>query len=166
VVEKWSEVEYSGVTFKLRVENCQMFIGEYQNSIDSKGRIIVPSKFRDQLGSKFILTKGLDNCLYIYPMEEWSRFEDKLGSLPVSNKDARAFVRYFFSSAVECEVDKQGRLTIPQNLREHAKIDKELVTIGVLSKIEIWSKQEWDNYNEGSNLGPDDIADKMAEFGI
>lgn len=143
-----------------------MFIGEYQNSIDSKGRIIVPSKFRDQLGNKFILTKGLDNCLYIYPMEEWSRFEDKLGSLPVSNKDARAFVRYFFSSAVECEVDKQGRLTIPQNLREHAKIDKELVTIGVLSKIEIWSKQEWDNYNEGSNLGPDDIADKMAEFGI
>ena len=166
MVEKWSEVEYSGVTFKLRVENCQVFIGEYQNSIDSKGRIIVPSKFRDQLGSKFILTKGLDNCLYIYPMEEWSRFEDKLGNLPVSNKDARAFVRYFFSSAVECEVDKQGRLTIPQNLREHAKIDKELVTIGVLSKIEIWSKQEWDNYNEGSNLGPDDIADKMAEFGI
>ena len=99
-------------------------------------------------------------------MEEWSKFQDKLVNLPTASKDARAFVRYFFSSAVECEVDKQGRLTIPQNLREHAKIDKELVTIGVLSKIEIWSKQEWDNYNEGTNLGPDEIAEKMAEFGI
>jgi MraZ protein len=166
VVEKWSEVEYSGVNLKLKVENCLMFIGEYQNSIDAKSRIIVPSKFREQLGSRFILTKGLDNCLYIYPMDEWAKFQDKLTALPVANKDARAFVRYFFSSAVECEVDKQGRLTIPQNLREHAKIDKELVTIGVLSKIEIWSKQEWDNYNEGTNLGPDEIAEKMAEFGI
>lgn len=166
MVEKWREVEYSGDNHKFRVEYCLMFIGEYQNSIDSKGRIIVPSKFRDQLGSKFILTKGLDNCLYIYPMDEWNKFQDKLTSLPVANKDARAFVRYFFSSAVECEIDKQGRLTIPQNLREHARIDKELVTIGVLSKIEIWSKQEWDNYSDGTNLGPDEIAEKMSEFGI
>ncbi|MGI6730738.1 MAG: division/cell wall cluster transcriptional repressor MraZ [Anaerovoracaceae bacterium] len=143
-----------------------MFIGEYQNSIDTKGRVIVPSKFREELGYKFILTKGLDNCLYIYPMTEWDKFKEKLVDLPVTNKDARAFVRYFFSSAVECEMDKQGRLTIPQNLREHAKIDKELVTIGVLDKIEIWSKQEWDKYNEDSNLGPDEIAEKMAEFGI
>lgn len=143
-----------------------MFIGEYQNSIDTKGRVIIPSKFREEIGNKFILTKGLDHCLYIYPMEEWTKFQEKLVSLPVTNKDARAFVRYFFSSAVECEVDKQGRLTIPQNLREHAKIDKELVTIGVLSKIEIWSKQEWDDYNEQTNLGPEEIAEKMAEFGI
>lgn len=143
-----------------------MFIGEYQNSIDTKGRVIIPSKFREEIGGKFILTKGLDHCLYIYPMEEWSKFQEKLVSLPVTNKDARAFVRYFFSSAVECEVDKQGRLTIPQHLREHAKIDKELVTIGVLSKIEIWSKQEWDDYNEETNLGPEEIAEKMAEFGI
>lgn len=149
-----------------RVEYCHVFIGEYQHSIDSKNRIIIPSKFREELGSKFILTKGLDNCLYIYPMEEWKKFQDKLTALPVTNKDARAFVRYFFSSAVECETDKQGRLTIPQNLKDHAKIDKELVTIGVLSKIEIWSKQEWDNYNESINLGPDEIAEKMAEFGI
>lgn len=166
MVEKWSEVEYSGVKLKLKVENCHMFIGEYQNSIDAKGRIIVPSKFREQLGNKFILTKGLDSCLFIYTVEEWAKFEEKLAALPTANKDARAFVRYFFSSAVECEVDKQGRLTIPQNLREHAKIDKELVTIGVSRKIEIWSKQEWDNYNEGTNLGPDEIADRMSEFGI
>jgi len=166
VVEKWREVEYSGGKLKIRVENCLMFIGEYQNSIDPKGRIIVPSKFRDELGYKFILTKGLDNCLYIYPMDEWNKFQDKLTDLPVTNKDARAFVRFFFSSAVECETDKQGRLTIPQNLREHARIDKDLVTIGVLSKIEIWSKREWDNYSESTNLGSDEIAEKMAEFGI
>ena len=143
-----------------------MFIGEYQHTLDPKNRVIMPSKFREKLGDSFVMTKGLDNCLFIYSSTEWSIVEDKLKSLPMTNKDARAFVRYFFSSAVECEVDKQGRLTIPQNLREHAKIDKELVTIGVLSKIEIWSKQEWDNYNEGTNLGPDEIAEKMAEFGI
>lgn len=143
-----------------------MFIGEYQHSIDAKSRIIVPSKFRDELGYKFILTKGLDNCLFIFSMEEWAKFEEKLKSLPVASKEARAFVRYFFSGAVECETDKQGRLTIPQNLREHAKIEKELVAIGVLSRVEIWSKKEWENYSTGENLGYDEIAEKMAELGI
>lgn len=142
-----------------------MFIGEYQHSIDTKGRIIIPSKFRDELGLKFILTKGLDNCLFIFSREEWKKFEDKLVNLPVASKDARAFVRYFFSSAVECEIDKQGRLTIPQNLKEHAKIEKDLVTIGVMSRIEIWSKQEWQNYGD-DNLSYDEIAEKMAELGI
>ncbi|MDD2216753.1 MAG: division/cell wall cluster transcriptional repressor MraZ [Eubacteriales bacterium] len=142
-----------------------MFIGEYQHSIDAKGRIIIPSKFRDELGFKFILTKGLDDCLFIYSMDEWKKFESKLVNLPIASKEARAFVRYFFSSAVECEIDKQGRLTIPQNLREHAKIDKELVTIGVMSRVEVWSKQEWANYGS-NNLGYDEIAEKMAELGI
>ena len=91
-----------------------MFIGEYHHSIDAKGRIIIPSKFREGLGYKFIMTKGLDNCLFIYPWEEWKKFEEKLMSLPMASKDARAFVRYFFSSAVDCEIDKQGRLTIPR----------------------------------------------------
>lgn len=142
-----------------------MFIGEYQHSIDAKGRIIIPSKFRDELGLKFILTKGLDNCLFIFSREEWKKFEDKLVNLPVASKDARAFVRYFFSSAVECEIDKQGRLTIPQNLKDHAKIEKDLVTIGVMSRIEIWSRQEWQNYGD-DNLSYDEIAEKMAELGI
>ena len=142
-----------------------MFIGEYQHSIDAKSRIIIPSKFREELGYKFILTKGLDNCLFIYSMEEWKKFEDKLINLPIASKEARAFVRYFFSSAVECEIDKQGRLTIPQNLREHAKIDKELITIGVMSRVEVWSKQEWVKYDSNS-LGYDEIAEKMAELGI
>jgi len=142
-----------------------MFIGEYQHSIDAKGRVIVPSKFRDELGCRFILTKGLDNCLFIFSQEEWKKFEDKLTNLPVASKDARAFVRYFFSSAVECEIDKQGRMTIPQNLKEHAKIEREVVTIGVMSRVEIWSKPQWLNYGD-ENLSYDEIAEKMAELGI
>lgn len=143
-----------------------MLIGEYQHSIDAKSRIIVPSKFRDELGNKFILTKGLDNCLFIFSLEEWAKFEEKLKNLPVASKEARAFVRYFFSGAVECEIDKQGRLIIPQNLREHAKIEKELVAIGVLSRVEIWSKREWESYSTNADLGYDGIAEKMAELGI
>lgn len=145
-----------------------MFIGEYQHSIDSKGRIIIPSKFREALGYKFILTKGLDNCLFIYPMDEWDNLEEKLRQLPLANKDARAFVRHFFSGAVECEVDKQGRITIPQNLRDHAKVDKEkeVITIGVSSRVEIWDKEEWEKYNEDSDLSYDQIAEKMEELGI
>ena len=142
------------------------FIGEYQHSIDAKGRIIVPSKFREELGYKFILTKGLDNCLFIYSMEEWTKFQERLSTLPMGSKDARAFMRYFFSGAVECEIDKQGRLTIPQNLREHAKIGKDVITIGVMSRVEVWSKQEWEGYNGDANLGYDEIAEKMAELGI
>ncbi|NLP30161.1 MAG: division/cell wall cluster transcriptional repressor MraZ [Clostridiales bacterium] len=142
-----------------------MFIGEYQHSIDAKSRIIIPSKFREELGYRFIMTKGLDNCLFIYSLEEWKKFEDKLKNLPVASKDARAFVRYFFSSAVECEIDKQGRLTIPQNLRSHGKIEKEVVIIGVMSRVEVWSKQEWDKYGT-ETLCYDDIAEKMAELGI
>ena len=143
-----------------------MFIGEYQHTIDIKSRIIVPSKFREELGSRFVLTKGLDNCLFVFSMDEWNKFEDKLKNLPVASKDARAFVRYFFSGAVLCDTDRQGRLIIPQNLREHAKIDKEIVIIGVLSRVEVWSKSEWENYNDGADLGYDAISEKMAELGI
>jgi MraZ protein len=163
---------YSGGKWSIVVTNKSlrwigaMFIGEYQHSIDAKSRIIVPSKFRDDLGNRFILTKGLDNCLFIFSMEEWSKFEEKLKNLPVASKEARAFVRYFFSGAIECETDKQGRLTIPQNLREYAKIEKELVAIGVLSRVEIWSRQEWERYEAGNDLGDDGIAEKMAELGI
>ncbi|MCG8485078.1 MAG: division/cell wall cluster transcriptional repressor MraZ [Clostridia bacterium] len=143
-----------------------MFIGEYQHSTDAKGRIIVPSRFREELGFKFILTKGLDNCLFIYPMDEWKIFEEKLKQLPLTSKDARAFVRHFFSGAVECEIDKQGRITIPQNLRDHAKIEKEVVTIGVSTRVEVWDKEEWERYNDDADLSYDNIAEKMAELGI
>ncbi len=143
-----------------------MFIGEYLHSIDAKGRVIIPSKFRDELGDNFVVTKGLDNCLFVYPKTEWISFENKLKQLPLTSRDARAFVRLFFAGATECELDKQGRVIIPLNLRDHSKIDKDVVIIGVSNRVEIWSKQEWESYNEAADLSYDDIAEKMAELGI
>ncbi|MBM6859670.1 division/cell wall cluster transcriptional repressor MraZ [Clostridium saudiense] len=142
-----------------------MFIGEYQHSLDSKNRIIVPSKLREGLGDKFIISKGLDGCLYAYPIDEWNKFEEKLKKLPLTNKDARAFVRFFVAGATEIETDKQGRGLIPANLREYAGIEKEIVTIGALNKVEIWSKEKWESYNE-SDIDFDSIADKMGDLGI
>lgn len=142
-----------------------MFIGEYQHSLDAKNRMIIPSKIREGLGNKFVITKGLDGCLYAYPLKEWEVLECKLKNLPLTNKDARAFVRFFFSGACEIELDKQGRGLIPQNLKEYAKIEKEIVSIGVLSRVEIWSKEKWDQYNE-CDMDFDSIAEKMTELGI
>ncbi|MBE6081914.1 MULTISPECIES: division/cell wall cluster transcriptional repressor MraZ [Tissierellales] len=143
-----------------------MFIGEYKHSLDSKGRLIVPSKFRDSLGENFIMTKGLDSCLFVYPQEGWVQLENKLKSLPLTNKDARAFVRFFFAGANECTIDKQGRILIPLSLREHAKLNKDAVIIGVSTRVEIWSKEEWNKYNEDDSLSYERIAEKMAELGI
>ncbi|MGE4283693.1 MAG: division/cell wall cluster transcriptional repressor MraZ [Clostridia bacterium] len=143
-----------------------MFIGEYQHSIDAKGRLIIPSKFREDLGYKFIVTKGLDNCLFAYSQEEWVNLETKLKALPLTSKDARAFVRFFFSGATECEVDKQGRVLIPCNLRDHAAIDKDVAVIGVSTRVEIWDKDRWAQYNSDDNISADEIAEKMALLGI
>ena len=142
-----------------------MFIGEYQHALDAKNRIIVPAKLREGLGDKFVITKGLDGCLYAYPLEEWRILEEKLKTLPLTNKDARSFVRFFFSGACEVEVDKQWRGLIPQNLKEYACIEKDIVSIGVLSRIEIWSKEKWNEYNK-SNIDFDSIAEKMNDLGI
>lgn len=143
-----------------------MLMGEYQNSIDAKGRVIVPAKFREELGYKCVLTKGLDNCLYIYPMSQWVKLQEKLSTLPLSDPKARSFVRYFYASAVESEVDKQGRLAIPPTLRTYAQIDKELVTIGVLERVEIWSKQVYESAENGGNLDPNEFAAQMELYKI
>ena len=142
-----------------------MLIGEYQHSLDSKNRMIVPSKLREDLGNKFIITKGLDGCLYKYPAEEWQKLQEKLKTLPLSNRDARAFVRFFFAGACEVEMDKQGRGLIPQNLKEYAGIEKEIVSIGGLSRVEVWSKEKWNQYND-SNIDFDKISERMSELGI
>ena len=120
-----------------------MLMGKYLNSIDLKSRMIIPAKYREELGYRCVLTRGIDKCLYIYPTTEWERFMKKLSELPSSDANVRAFIRHFYANAVECEIDKQGRMIIPQELREYASIEKELVTIGILDKIEIWSKEEW-----------------------
>ena len=142
-----------------------MFIGEYTHALDNKNRIIIPAKFREGLGEKFVLTKGLDGCLYAYPMTEWMILEEKLKKLPLTSKDARAFVRFFFSGANEIEVDKQGRGLIPQNLLEYANLEKEIVSIGVSTRIEIWGKEKWEAYND-SNIDFNEIAEKMSELNI
>lgn len=143
-----------------------MFIGEYQHTLDPKNRVIMPSKFREKLGDSFVMTKGLDNCLFIYSSEEWSIVEEKLKSLPMTNKDARAFVRFFFAGACECDLDKQGRIVMPNHLKDYANIDKELVIIGVSTRIEIWSKEEWNKFNSDANISYEDVAEKMSQLGI
>lgn len=143
-----------------------MFIGEYVHAIDPKGRLSIPSKFREDLGERFFLTKGLDQCLFVFPETEWRRFEEKLKALPLTNKNARAFVRMFFSGASECSFDKQGRILIPQVLREHCEMQENAVVIGVGERIEIWSEASWEAYNHPDNLSYDDIAEQMAELGI
>lgn len=144
-----------------------MFIGEYEHSIDAKNRVIIPSKFREGLGEKFVITKGLEQgCLLVFPMEEWQNFEEKLKSLPFGSKEARTFSRYFFSSASECEIDKQGRTVIASNLKEYAKLEKDVVIIGVSSRVEIWSKEKWEELNNDENLDMEDISEKMAMLGI
>lgn len=143
-----------------------MFIGEYNHTLDNKGRITIPSKFRDSLGDEFIITKGLDNCLFVYPKDEWEIFENKLKTLPLTSKDARAFVRFFFAGATECNLDKQNRVLLPQNLRIHSKLKKDAVIIGVSTRIEIWSKEKWIEYTEDESLSYENIAENMAELGI
>lgn len=143
-----------------------LLIGEYEHSIDVKGRLIMPSKLKEDIGEKFVITKGLDGCLFVYSQDEWKTFEDKLRTFPLTNKDARALIRFFLAGAMECEIDKQGRFLIPGNLREFAGLEKEVVVIGVLNKIEIWSKDKWLKYSEEENNSADEIAEKMSNLGI
>lgn len=141
-----------------------MLIGEYEHSVDVKGRLIMPAKLRDEIGYKFIITKGLDGCLFVFPLKEWEIFQEKLRALPVSDKNARNFTRFFFAGAIECEIDKQGRFLVSSNLREFAGLDKDVVIIGMNSRLEIWSKEKWQQCDE--NISADEIADHMTDLGI
>ncbi len=136
------------------------FCGEYQHTIDLKGRVIVPSKLREGLGEKFIVTKGFDKCLFVFSLEGWEKFLESLKGLPMSNTDARTFMRFFFAGACECTVDKQGRILLPQNLREYGELEKEICVIGVATRVEIWDKKKWEKYNI-DNVDLDSIAENM-----
>ena len=143
-----------------------MFMGEYHHNVDTKGRLIVPAKFRDNLGESFVLTRGLDQCLFGYPLDEWKIIEEKLKNLPLTKKDARAFTRFFFSGATECEIDKQGRINIATPLTNYAKLEKECVVLGVSNRIEIWNKEIWEEYfNESADYFAD-IAENMIGFDL
>ncbi|RYL95424.1 transcriptional regulator MraZ [Sporolactobacillus sp. THM7-4] len=143
-----------------------MFMGEFNHSIDNKGRLIIPSKFRDELGDTFVMTRGLDQCLFVYPMAEWHRIEEKLKSLPFTKKDARAFTRFFFSGASECSLDKQGRASISPVLREYAKLEKDCAVIGVSTRIEIWDEAVWNHYYEQSEESFSDISESLLDFNL
>ena len=141
-----------------------MFMGEYNHTIDPKGRVIIPAKFRENLGSQFVITKGLDGCLYGYPYDTWEEVGKNFQESMQANKEARKFSRFFFASASSCDIDKQGRILIPANLRDYAGLKKDVVLAGNLTHIEIWDKDKWDADNTFEDM--DDVADKLAEIGL
>lgn len=164
MVEKGSKWRNSRKRTLFRKKVIRMFMGEYNHTVDAKGRLIVPAKFRELLGDEFVVTKGLDGCLFVYPSDEWKTIEEKFRSVSQFSKDARKFARFFFAGAANCEVDKQGRILLPAVLREFAGLDKDVVLAGVLNHIEIWSKDRWSETSEYDDV--EEIAEHMAEMGI
>lgn len=140
-----------------------MLIGEYRHNIDDKGRIIIPSKFREEIGMKFVVTRGLDGCLFVYSMDNWNKIVSKLQTLPFTKKDARTFMRFFLSSATVCEFDKQGRINLTNSLILYAGIQKECTIIGVNDRLEIWATEKLDAIMEENTLNFSDIAENLFE---
>lgn len=141
-----------------------MFLGTYYNSIDQKNRMIVPSKHRDSLGGRCVLTRGMDRCLYIYSMEAWQEQLDKAEKLPQSDPKVRAFIRHFFSNAVECEFDRQGRMVVPPALIAYAGIRRDLVTMGAMNKIEVWAREVWDSPDNPGRMAEEDFESALKEY--
>jgi len=141
-----------------------MYKGKYNHTIDAKGRLIIPSKFREVLGDEFVVSKGMDGCLFVYANDDWQAFEQKLTSLPLINKQARNFSRFFLAGAATVELDKQGRILLPASLREFAELEKDVVLVGVGSRIEIWNKEKYEDMGEDMDM--DDIAAAMEELGL
>jgi len=148
--------------------NAKRLYGEYWHTLDEKNRLFIPAKLRKAFkkGEKLVLSRGLDGCLFLFPQDEWEKLEDKAKSLPITARDARAFTRHLFSGASLSVVDSQGRIPFPPSLKEYARIVKEVVIIGVSSRIEIWAKQRWENYSKNAENKVEDIADKLDEFRI
>ena len=138
-----------------------MFIGEYHHTIDDKGRIIIPAKFREELGTEFIITRGIENCLFVYSVENWNRITDKLNSLPFTKKDARNFIRFFMSGATSVELDKQGRVNVTSPLIQYANLSKDCVVIGTGDRLEIWSQEAWDDFFDSTKDSMSDIAENL-----
>lgn len=138
-----------------------MFIGEYHHTIDEKGRIIIPSKFRTELGTDFIITRGIENCLFVYSIDNWNKITNKLNSLPFTKKDARNFIRFFMSGATNVELDKQGRVNVTTPLIQYANLNKECVIIGTGDRLEIWSQESWNDFFNSTKDSMSDIAENL-----
>ena len=143
-----------------------MLIGEYQHSIDPKKRLAVPSKFRDELKKKVVITRGLDKCLFVYPMKVWEELAGKLGTMPVGEAATRSFIRLMLAGAIDVEVDKQGRILIPDFLKEYAGLNKNVTIAGVYNRLEIWDEKKWTEYKKGAEKNSDEIAEQLGKLGV
>lgn len=143
-----------------------MLLGEYSHTIDTKGRLIIPAKFRGDLGERFIITRGLDGCVFGYPMKAWHELEDKLQELPLAKRESRTITRFFYSAATECSIDKQGRINIPDTLRQYADLKKACAVVGVSSRFEIWNNERWESYAKEAGEDFDALAEDMLDFGF
>lgn len=143
-----------------------IFLGEYKHNIDSKQRVIIPAKFREKLGTSFVITKGYDKCVFVYDLEEWQILVNKVKELPKGDPSVRKFERFFIGGASLLDIDNQGRVVLPKAIKEYANIEKEVVFLGVSNRIELWSKELWDTYNDEENFIDESLAEKMAQLGI
>ncbi|RVU70311.1 MULTISPECIES: division/cell wall cluster transcriptional repressor MraZ [Lactobacillus] len=141
-----------------------MFMGEYHHNLDSKGRLIIPAKLRSQIGEEMVFTRGMEGCIFGYTIEVWHEIEAKLAQLPLTKRNVRSFMRLFYSGAMECEFDKQGRVNLTTTLKMHAGLTKECVIVGVSNRIEIWSKKRWEDFSAEANQSYDDIAENLDDI--
>ncbi|MFA6184045.1 MAG: division/cell wall cluster transcriptional repressor MraZ [Parcubacteria group bacterium] len=143
-----------------------MFIGEYQHTIDPKKRVAMPAKCRVELGKKVVITRGMDKCLFIYPMKTWEKLAEKLGSLPVGESGTRSFIRLMLAGALDVELDKQGRILIPDYLKEYAGLKKDVTVAGLFDRLEVWDKSKWNNYKTKAEKSSDEIAEQLGKLGV
>ena len=143
-----------------------MFIGEYNYSIDSKGRLAIPAKFRSELKSGAVVTRGLDNCLFVYTKKEWTVLAEKLANLPISQANSRAFSRLMLAGAMDVKLDSQGRIMLPEYLRKYSEINKKVVVAGLFNRLELWSEDKWESYKKQTEKNGNEIAEKLGELGV
>ena len=143
-----------------------MFIGEYQHNLDEKGRLAVPAKFRSLLEQGAVVTKGLDNCLFLYPREKWEKIAQKFANLPISQAKARAFARHMLAGAMNVEFDSQGRITLPEYLRKFADLNKKTIIAGLFDRLEIWNEEDWNKFKMSSEKSSESIAESLKELGV
>ncbi len=148
------------------IKTTFMLIGEYKHTLDPKKRLSLPSKWRKELGSTLIVTRGLDNCLFVYPQAEWEKITDKIGNLPLGSADTRGFNRFFLSGAVEVEVDSVGRILVPDFLKDFAKLDSKVVLAGIHDRVEIWDDNRWTEYKARIEMQADSLAENLSKFGV
>jgi len=143
-----------------------MFIGEFKHNIDEKGRLAIPVKFRSDLAKGAVVTRGLDNCLFVYSLDEWEKLANKLSNLPISQAKARAFARLMLAGAMDVVPDKQGRINLPEYLRQYAGVKKEVIVAGLYNRLEIWDSATWNDYSKDTEQSSTDISEKLAELGV